>query len=62
MASFSRTTWVSRHQKGETSLDFDEVRRGGVVVASAEPYASHLYLAVDRKSCQHLTPFLPARR
>ena len=28
---FSRTTWVSRYQKGETSLDLNEARDGGVL-------------------------------
>jgi len=27
---FSRTTWVSRYQKGKTGLDLDEVRYDGV--------------------------------
>jgi len=45
---FSRTTWVSRHQKGKTILDFNEVRDDGVEVASAGPYANHLHLTPDR--------------
>ena len=28
---FSRTTWVSRYQKGETSLDLNEARDYGVL-------------------------------
>jgi len=32
---FSRTTWVSQHQKGQTNLDFNEARDDGVAVASA---------------------------
>ena len=28
---FSRTTWVSWYQKGETSLDLNEAREGGVL-------------------------------
>ena len=32
---FSRTTWVSRHQKGLTHLHFNEARDDGVAVASA---------------------------
>jgi len=36
---FSRTTWVSRHQKGRTILDFTEARDDGVAVASAGPSA-----------------------
>jgi len=47
-ASFSGTTWVSRHQKGKTSLDFSEARDDGVAAASAGPYAGHLHLAADR--------------
>ena len=43
---FSRTTWVSRYQKGKTNLDFTEARER-VAVASAGPYAS-LHLAPDR--------------
>jgi len=45
---FSRTIWVSRHQKGYTSLDFNEARDDGVAVESAGPYANHLHLTVDR--------------
>ena len=45
---FSRTTWVSRHQKGQTNLDFNEARDDGVAVASAAPYANHLNLAPDK--------------
>jgi len=40
---FSRTTWVSQHQKGKTILDFNEARDDGVAVASAGPH--HLHLA-----------------
>jgi len=32
---YSRTTWVSQHEKGGTILDFNEARDDGVVVASA---------------------------
>jgi len=42
----SRTTRVSRYQKGKTNLDFTEGRQW-VAVASAGPYAS-LHLAPDR--------------
>jgi len=45
---FSRTTWVSRHQKGRTILDFNEARDDGVAVALAGPYANLLHLATDR--------------
>jgi len=47
-ASFSRTTWVSWHQKKLTNLDFNEARDDGMAVASAGPYANHLHLASDR--------------
>jgi len=30
---FHRTTWVSRHQKGYTILDYNEARNDGVAVA-----------------------------
>ena len=52
---YSRTTWVSRHQKGETNLDFTAARYDGVTVALAEPYANHLHLAADRQPHQYLT-------
>jgi len=48
---FSRTTRVSRYQKGKTSLDLNEARDNGgfgVTVASAGPYANDLHLAPDR--------------
>jgi len=47
---FSRTTWVSRYQKGKTSVDLNETREDGVLdaVASAGPYANNLHLAPDR--------------
>jgi len=48
MAFFSRTTWVSRHQKGQTNLDFNEARDDGVAVASVGPYTTHLHLTSDR--------------
>jgi len=35
---FSRTTWVSWHQKNYVNLDFSEARDDGVAVASAGPY------------------------
>jgi len=34
MAFFSGTTWVSRYQKGKTSLDFNEARIDGVLECS----------------------------
>jgi len=45
---FSRTTWVSRHQKGYTNLDYNEATDDWVPVASAGPYANHLKLTPDR--------------
>jgi len=44
----STTTWISQHHKGQTNLDFNEVRDDGVAVASPGPYANHLHLALDR--------------
>jgi len=38
---FSRTTWVSQHQKGKTVMDFNEARDDGVAVASAGLYANY---------------------
>jgi len=34
-ASFCITTWVSRHQKGTTKLDFNEPRDDGMALTSA---------------------------
>jgi len=45
---FSRTTWVSRYQKGENILDFNEARDDEVAVASAGSYATHLHLDPDK--------------
>ena len=47
---FSEATWVSRYQKGETSLDLNEARDDGVwdAVASAGPHANNLHLGPDR--------------
>jgi len=45
---FSRTTWVSQHQKGRTILDFNEASDNGVAVASAAPYANHLHHTPNR--------------
>jgi len=57
---FSRTTWVSWHQKGKLFwILLAGARDDGMAVASAEPYAHHLHLAPDR--CQYLnTKFLQA--
>jgi len=48
MASFSRTTWLSRHQKDQTNRDFNEARDDGVSLASAGSYANHLHIAPDQ--------------
>jgi len=45
---FSRTTWISRHQKGKPFLDFTAARDDVVAVASSGPYANHLHLAPYR--------------
>jgi len=48
---FSRATWVSRFQRGKTSLDLNEASDDGVLgmaVASAESYANNLHLSADR--------------
>jgi len=47
---FSRTTWLSRYQKGKTSLDLNEARDDGLLgmeAASAGPYANSLHLVPD---------------
>jgi len=45
---FSTTTGVSRHQKAQTSLDFNEAINDGVAMVLAGPYADHLHVAADR--------------
>jgi len=50
---FSRTTWISRYQKGTTSLDLNDARDDGVLLgwqwlASTGPHANNLHLAPDR--------------
>jgi len=45
---FSRTTWVSWHQKRKAFWIFAGARDDGVAVASAGPYANHLHLTPDR--------------
>jgi len=49
-----RTTWVIQHQKGWSSLDFNEAGDDGVTLASAGPYTNHLHLTPDRLPQQHL--------
>jgi len=46
---FSRTTWVSKHQKGKTILDMDfkKARDDGVAVASVGPYTDCASLQTD---------------
>jgi len=53
---FSRTTWVSRYQKGKTSLDLNEARDDGVLGCSGISWtiANYLHLAPDRQPHQHL--------
>ena len=63
VAYFFRTTWLSRYQKGKTSLDLNEARDDGFLdaVASAGPYANNLHLAPDTLPHQQLiTQFLQA--
>ena len=48
---FSRTSWVSRYQKGKTSLDLNEARDDGVwddSGISLDHNANNLHLAPDR--------------
>ena len=47
---FSRTTWVSRYQKGKTCLDLNEARDDGVWGCSGISWTicKHLHLAADR--------------
>ena len=44
---FSRTTWVSRYQKGKTSPR-QEMTGSRDAVASAGPYSNNLHLALNR--------------
>jgi len=50
LKAFSRTTWLSQFQKGETSVDLNEATDDGVLdaLALAGPYANNLHLAPDR--------------
>jgi len=41
------TTWISRYQKGKTSLDLNEARDDEVQDGSG-PYANNLHLTPDR--------------
>jgi len=54
MAFFARTTCVSWHQKGQTNLHFNDAGGDGMAVASAELYANHLHLTLDRQPRQQL--------
>jgi len=49
---FSRTTWLSWHQKGKPIFNFNETRDDGVTVASAGSYANNLHLAAGRCYCK----------
>jgi len=56
---FSRTTWVSWHQKDQidqNNLDFNEAADDGVAVQLAGPYTSHAHLAPDRQPHQSPAP------
>ena len=44
----SRSNRVSQHQKGWTSLDFNETRDDEMAVASAGPHTNHLHLSSNR--------------
>jgi len=58
---FSRTTWVSRYQKGKTSLDLYETGDDGVseAVASAGPYMQTICtsLQTDNNTNTHQSVF-----
>jgi len=56
---FSRTTWVSRHQKAKPS-GFCWSKRWWVAVASAGPCANHLHLAPDKDASTSPLVFLQA--
>ena len=43
---FSRTTWISRYQKGRTILDFNEARDDGRQWHQLD-HTNHLHLAPD---------------
>jgi len=47
LTASSRTTRVSRNQKGRNILDFTEARDDGMAVASTGPYAKHLHFDPD---------------
>ena len=54
---FSRTTWISQYQKGDTSLDLNEARDNAVLGYNDinwTTYANNLHLAPDRLPHQHL--------
>ena len=56
----SRTTWVSRYQKGKTSMDLNQARDDGVWEWQSDHMLDtswttcNLHLAPDRQSHQHL--------
>jgi len=56
---FSTTTWVSRHQEGQTNLDVNEARDDGMAVASAGPYANHLQTKKHTPAPHHLFLYTP---
>jgi len=57
---FSRTTWVSWHQKGQIILDYSDARGDEVAVESAGPCAKHLHLAPDNHASTSSLNFLQA--
>jgi len=52
---FSRATWVSRHQKGRTKLDFTEARDDGWQTGSGISWT--IYRSLAPRSRQITTPF-----
>jgi len=41
---FSRTAWISLHQRGKINRNFNEPRDDGIAVAAAGSYADYLQL------------------
>ena len=60
---FSKTTWISRYQKGKTSLDLNEARDDGILKCNDISWTigKHPHLTPNRQPHQHLiTQFLQA--
>jgi len=55
-ASFSRTTWISRHQKGKTSLDLNEARYDGVLGHSGISWTTQKQSAPRSRQITTSTP------